>query len=570
MSEESTYWRNFWQTKLSRRRMLQGAAVGGAGLAAAAVIGCDEEEGSTSQQPSQTGAAAADEPRRGGTLTWADFGVDAPHMDPHTNSFAALHDRGPAMIYNRLMMWDLPKYPEELVQIGDLSESFENPEPTTFVFKMRQAAKWQNISPVNGRAVKASDVAFSYQRQVEGKASAAVISAIDKVEAVDDATLRITLKTPDADFLFAVADTRSKIVAPEAVEVNGNLEQGPMIGTGAWIFEDWVPDQALKLKRNPDFWRKGADGQALPYVDRYERPILLDTQTAQAAFRSGQTVNVNTNGQITKLLQQGVPDLMVTDEKLLQVVSYIPILVNPAKSPTNDVRVRQALSLLHDRQQVIRDMLFGSGWINSGVFVPSLDWHLPEAEINQLLGRDVQKAKQLLQAAGVDLNSWTPIIESGALGAGGDAENRAAILQANLKEGGVNTTIGLIDKVEITERVYRRGEYDIYYGSHRPSGGGTNGHLFLFFHSTGTDATFGMNSLRDAELDRMIEEQSVILDEPERRKDLLQRIMRRNIELAVNLPGYTPNGETAVLPRVANLKDMSSEPHKFEEIWFKS
>jgi peptide/nickel transport system substrate-binding protein len=543
--------------------MLQGTVLGGAGLAAAAVIGCDEEESGSTQQPSETGAAAADQPTRGGTLVYAYTSGDAPHQDPQLNSFAALHDEGPAIVYSRLMMWDLAKFPDQLLQIGDLAESVETPDPTTYVFKMRPNVKWQNIPPVNGRTVTAADAAFSLQRQIEGKTTASVISLVDRVEATDNATLRVMLKNPDADFLFGIADTRSKIVTPEAVAVNGDLKNGPAIGTSAWIMEDWVQEQMLSMNRNPDYWRQG-----LPYVDRYERPVILDVTTSQAAFRTGQTMNVPTNGQITKLLQQGVPDLQVFSDKLLSAYSYWPILVNPDKAPTSDVRVRKAISMIIDRQAIMQDVLFGSAWLNAGVFVPSLDWHLPDAEINEALKRDVQQAKQLLSAAGVVPGSWKPVLESGALSA--NADQIASLMVSNFRDADIDSTAKVIDKNEITERVYRQGDYDLYYGSHRASGGGTNGHLFLFFHSTGDDAKFGMDSLKDSELDRLIEQQAVILDDPERRKGILQQIMRRNIELAVNIPGHTPLSETAVSPKVANWKQFGAEPHRFEEIWLKA
>jgi peptide/nickel transport system substrate-binding protein len=356
---------------------------------------------------------------------------------------------------------------------------------------------------------------------------------------------------------------RSKIVASEAVEVNGDLKNGPTIGTGPWIVDNWVKDETLTLRRNPNYFRQG-----LPHADTVERLIVLDPQTAQAAFRTGQVSNIGTNGQITRLLQQGVPDLQVVDAKLISSQSLRAILASPAVAPLNDKRVRQAVSKLLDREAIIRDVVFGSGWLNAGIFVPSLDWQLPDSELQKYLGRDVQMARQLLSAAGVDVNNWQPVLDVGIPGT--DFTPAAELFVSNLKEAGINIAdTKLLDKVEVTERAWGRGETEICACNTRPGGGGTNGILYTWFHSTGTDAGV-FEQLGDREIDRMIEEQAVILDAPERRKSLLQEIMRRHLDQAVHNPIHSRNGELALAPSVGGYKHNNSEPHRYAEMWVKA
>ncbi len=450
--------------------------------------------------------------------------------------------------------------PEKIVFKGNLAESFENPDPTTFTFKIRPNVKWPSVSPLNGRALNAQDVLYSYERTVSEKTNVAIISAIDKIEAPDASTIRMTLKSADADFMYAVADTRMKIVAKEAVEVNGDLKNGPNIGTGPWLFDSWTPEQLLRLKRNPDYYM-----QSLPHADTFERVIIADANTAQAAFRSGQGHEVPTNGQITQLLKQSIPELYVVDAKLTSAGSFISLLMNPDVGLNKDQRVRQAINRTIDREAIIRDVYFGSAWINAGVYLPSFDWHLPEADLKQLLGRDVQQARQLLSAAGVDA-SWKPTVDIGVAG----TETRVAgeLFVGNLKELGIEPEIRFLDKTEITERAYIRGESEIYIGSHRASGGGTNGHLRLFFHSTGTDAA-PFKQLADRQLDDLIDRQAVILNNAEERKSMVQQIQRRIIDLSAGMAAYTSNGEVAVSPKVANFKQLSIESHRFAELWLK-
>lgn len=564
MAVDNNYWRTFWQRRLSRRRVIQGAALGSAGLAAAAVIGCEEKEDSTSSTPGGSPGAASEQPVRGGVITHLNESSDAPHIDPQLQSFASLHDSGPAIAYSRLLMFDLDKYPNEITFTSNLAESYENPDDQTYIFRLQKGVKFHNISPVNGREVVASDVVYSLRRQIEGGVNRGVLAAVDKIEEVDPYSVRLTLKKPDADFLLAAADMRGKVVASEAVEVSGDLKNGPTIGTGPWILEEWVPEQTLKMRRNPEYFMQG-----LPYADFYERVVILDPQTAQAAFRAGQVSNIGTNGQITRVLRQSVPDLDVKDAKLLQAVSQRAMLLSPLKPPLNDKRVRQALNKLIDREAIIRDAYFGSGWNQAGMYLPSFDWHLPETELNRLIGRDIQTAKQMLSAAGVDFSTWKPAMDLGI--PTGDFQQVGELMVSNFKEAGLEISdVRLVDKVEVTERGWIRAEPEVCVCNTRPGGGGTNGVLYTWYHTSGSDSGY-WKQLADKEMDTMIDQQAVIVNDPERRKGLLLEIQRRIIDQGVHNQLPTTNAEVAIHPRLQNYKQMgNSEPERFSISWIKA
>ncbi len=566
--DSSTYWQRFWQTRMSRRRMLQGTALGGAGLAAAAIIGCDEEEGdSTSQQPSGQGGNVSDQPTRGGTINWINAGTEAlPHIDIHSNTFGPLQDNGPGLAYSRVLGFDLNKFPDSLEVIGDLSESYENPDPTTYVFHMRRDVKWQNVPPLNGREFKASDVTFSINRIIAEKFSASLFEAIETMETPDDYTIRMKMKRSDSDFLFNMANTNGKIAAPEAVQVNGNLQEGPTIGTGPWMFVERVPEQTLTLRRNPDYFGKGSDGQALPYADEYKRLVIVDPNTQQAAFRTGQVMELGTNGQITRLLQQTVPDLYVEHRKLFTNNSGNRLWVSAGNDLTKDIRVRQALSKVMDRQAFIDSVLFGSGWLSAQIFIPRTDWLLPDDETQRLLAKDVTGAKQLLSAAGVDLSTWRPIVDYGV--PNNETTQAVELAIAHLRELGINGTANAADKVELTERIYQRGDFEMCVGNNAPTSP-TNNHLFTFYHTKGAQ-TGTWKQLGDRELDTLIDQQAAELD-IEKRGAILQDIQRRIVDLAVAIPLYSSNGEVVVSPRLRNYKNASGiEVKRFAESYVRA
>src|SRR5205085_1694277 len=83
-------------------------------------------------------------------------------------------------------------------------------------------------------------------------ANASFLAAVDKIEAVDKYTLKLTALKPAADFLVDIAAPQSVIVAKELVEQKGDLKQGPMIGTGPFIVEKVDPNGTSSAVRNPD------------------------------------------------------------------------------------------------------------------------------------------------------------------------------------------------------------------------------------------------------------------------------------------------------------------------------
>jgi ABC-type transport system substrate-binding protein len=324
-----------------------------------------------------------------------------------------------------------------------------------------------------------------------------------------------------------------------------------LIGSGPWIFEEWIPEQILRLKRNPEYWE-----QPLPYGDEWQGVTITDLQTGQAAFRTGQVLHNRTNDQITRLLRGSVPDLQIAEAKLFGAASGDRLWMSPLKDFTRDQRVRQALGMLFDRPAIIRDVLFGTGWITSGLFLPSFDWHLPESELNQWLAFDVQKARQLFQAAGVDPNSWKPVLDFGIPTP--DSTNPTSEAYAStLKQVGIDATLKVVDKVEITDKIWLRADTE-FCVCNKPTFSGTNGELNVFYHSNGRFAA-PYKQLGDTQLDQLIEQQAAELD-PERRRSILANVQRRVLETAIATPVYSRTNTEAVHPK---LRDWKNNPQDY-------
>src|SRR5438552_13989438 len=88
--------------------------------------------------------------------------------------------------------------------VGDLAESWDQPDDLTYVFKLRRGVKFHNLPPVNGRELTAEDVTYSFQRIRDLKIYAGNLAGVAKFEAPDKYTVKLTLNKPDADFLLGI------------------------------------------------------------------------------------------------------------------------------------------------------------------------------------------------------------------------------------------------------------------------------------------------------------------------------------------------------------------------------
>ena len=179
-------------------------------------------------------------------------------MDVHQEVQETLTSLGPGIVYSRLLRLrtgreeELPQ-PSLLLEC-ELCENWEMVDSLTYRFQLRKGIRWQNIRPVNGRELTAEDVVFSYERQrTPGLANASLLQRIQTVEAEGRYTLKITQTPgfPDADFLLSLADGHTKVVAKEAVDVNGDLREGPVIGSGPWIWKSTQEYVGSAFERKP-------------------------------------------------------------------------------------------------------------------------------------------------------------------------------------------------------------------------------------------------------------------------------------------------------------------------------
>ncbi|MBI4308688.1 MAG: ABC transporter substrate-binding protein [Chloroflexi bacterium] len=357
--------------------------------------------------PTPTPAVAAPKVKMGGTFNEGVTG-EPPHLDYHLTTGAVLRPVTVG-VYSRLIRPRLTEEtgPFDYVADADLAERWEQPNPTTWVFHLRRGAKFQNIPPVNGREVIADDVVWSFGRAVSQKGGAlrGVFSMVSKVEKVDPYTVRFTLDSPSPVFLDRLMADQTVVIAPkEIADKDGDLKR-TAVGSGPWILDRWDRGSRIALRKNPGFYLPGE-----PRLDRVNLITIPDPQTRLTAFLAGRldVIEPSLKSQISDI-QRSVPKAQVTSvptgPSWLSVRSDIP--------PTNDARVRRALSMAINRQALIATVQQGEGEISLHI-LPTLPDALPKKDWGtdaKYLEYRPDDAKALLREAGysaspVSLGLW--------------------------------------------------------------------------------------------------------------------------------------------------------------------
>ena len=509
-------------------------------VAALLVIGCESSSGSPSSGatgvdglrpvPTPTAVvASAPAGSSGGTLTVAAT-AEIPHRDVHREVQETLTALGPGLAYSRLLRlrsgqgFDQPN----LLLECDLCQSWELTDDLAYEFKLRPGVLWQNVSPVDGRALTAKDIVFSFDRlKTPGWPNAPLMASIGDSIALNDLTLRVELALEDADALLALADGHAKIVAPEVVAKYGDLKNAPVVGTGPWVWQETGPDEGMEFLRNPNYFEGG-----LPFLDQLNVAVMRSGPLSGpaemdkvAAFQAGQIDVLSVGPDEWDIVQR-------SDSQFQTVVSRrsgsgVMLAMNSQSPGLSETAVRQAVFQAIDPWDYLDTVWSSQGFASVGIPVRESSWLLDRSEMRQNYFADPGKARQLL----IDSGQTLPIdIEVTVRTERTGGENLALEerLMADLTAVGFNPELRRMDPVQFNDLVMGPArEFQLAVGAAPPTST-TNSYLFGLLHSQGQ---WNLAGHEDAKLDSMIEVQAAEFDD-QKRRDQLAEIQRRVLDEA--------------------------------------
>ena len=294
-------------------------------------------------------------------------------------------------------------------------------------FYLRDGMKWHDKFPTNGREVTADDVVFSWERQITldtayFKQSYPYLASSLSISKVNENTVRFECPAEYLTELITLIEF-VYIYPQDAIELYGDMNDWEnVIGTGAYTLENYVPGSYLYYEKNPLYWGTNpvgpGQGDQLPYLDSVRVLIQPDIATVDSLFTTGQldltTADSDRAGELKNL-----PD--VNYNKFLDgaIKGVIYMRTDRNDKPYGDVRVRQALQLAIDNQQIVDQYFGGEAEVlywpvyeckeYAGAYVPveDLDDDMIEnivedtdISVADLFGYDPELAQELLEDAG--------------------------------------------------------------------------------------------------------------------------------------------------------------------------
>ena len=430
-------------------------------------------------------------------------------------------DPGP-QIYNTLVETRGCRYGDP-VMAPSLAKSWDiSPDGLTYTLHLNPAAKWQNRPPVNGRPFTSADVAWSIEYHKSGTVVRSLWEGVSHEEP-DPHTVVLRLSQPDADFLGKLGHYQNIMLAKEVKEQHGDFSS-VVVGTGAFMLQDYKPGQEATMVRNPDYWEMGIDGQPLPYFDSVKTVEFQDYNAEVAAFRGGQIDYTGTFGLLkleADAMKAGNPKLVVTQE--LQF-THAGIWFRLDKAPWNDVRVRKAVLLTLDREDLIASNRGGA--VHSG-YVPAAmpEYAWPEAKMIDKFKVDRDQAKKLLADAGIAPGSIDVTLKTASQFAE-DAE----VAQQHLAQIGIQTKV-VVEGRNFTTIINGLNFDDLGWGVN-PGQPNLNYWVGDFLR---TGASFNSIKFSDPQVDQLAVAQSKELD-PVKRKAITDQLQDRLYETVPYAP----------------------------------
>lgn len=461
-------------------------------------------------------------------------------------------------IYESLLRRD----PKTMELVPVLADSWEVSEDRlTYTFHLKKDIFWED-----GKPFSAKDVVFSYERIQDPGVDAAHLRNyyrdIEKVEALDDHTVRYTYRMPyfrALEFCGGIPIVPAHRFSPED-DFNRHPIMRHPVGTGPYRLLHWDTGKEIVLVRNEGYWGEK------PHLQRIVFKIITDNTVALQVLKKG-GLDLMGLRPIQWVKQTGSRKFNQRFKKLKYYQpSYSYIGWNLRKELFSDRRVRRAMTQLLDRETILDRLLFGLGTVVTGTF------YVKSPEYNhdiQPYPYDPQEAIALLEAAGWKDRDGDGILDRNGVpfefeflvSAGSKfGEQLATILQQNLKEVGIRMGIRKLEWAVFIQKIQSH-EFDACTLAWSLS---WESDPYQLWHSSQADRGSNFVGFRHEEADRIIEAARTEFD-PEKRRRLYHRFHEILHEEQPYTFLFTTEALVAVDGRFQNVKvyPMGLEPREW-------
>jgi ABC-type transport system substrate-binding protein len=349
-----------------RRAFLAGGLALGAGAAVAGLVPDGIAGANTTNGPGLNGISTA-KPKRGGSVT---FGIDTEEQG--FNPTTARYDEG-GFMYARTVFDPIAIVTATGQVEPYLAQSItSNSDFTAFTVTLRPNIVFHDGTPLNGEAL---------YKNIEAAATSlttgpAFATNIKGASVTGPLAVTITMKNSWAPFPYYLAQAQTGYVAAPSMLAAPNGGTANPVGTGPFVFQEWVPNSHFTAKRNPHYWRSG-----YPYLDSITYKPILNASSRAQALETGEVDMIHTNDPNGILLFRGNKKYAYYDNSG-QVVGQPTvqcIMLNTTSAPLDNKDLRMAMGKAINRQQYTKVIDKGVNAPMNGLFIPGSDYYTKTA-----------------------------------------------------------------------------------------------------------------------------------------------------------------------------------------------
>lgn len=427
---------------------------------------------------------------------------DAKLLDPHLST-----DVPSANIQTNLFDGLIKKDQDENI-VANLATEWEPIDDTTWEFKLRDDVTFHDGEPFNAEAVK-KNIERIIDPEV-GAPRAFIFEMITDIVVIDEFTVQLKTDFPFAPLLSHLNHPVGVMVSPKSIDEDyaamedgkdaGSVINANPVGTGYFTFDSWTPGTEIKLVKNDNYWGEAA------LVDSVTFKAIPEGGTRLAELETG-------HAQIIEPVQPNeVPTIndsgkAVVDVKTSSSLAYLGFNID--KEPFNNVKVRQAITMLINEQDINQGIYEGYGLPAVGPLAPNVFGY---DESVKPLSYDLEAAKVLLAEAGFADGFKTSVWTN-------DNQQRmdtAVIVQQALSEANIEVEIEVVEWGAYLDKT-ASGEHDMFILGLSNPVGDADYFLSQLFHSENKGNSGNRTFYENAKVDELLEQARAEIEEAPRK-----------------------------------------------------
>jgi peptide/nickel transport system substrate-binding protein len=343
-----------------RRSLLAGGVALGVG-AAMLGTGVDWAAAARSNGPGLNGVSRA-KPKRGGSLV---MGIDTEEggFDPTS----ARWDEG-GFLYGRTIF-----DPLAIVNAAGKVEPYlaqsitPNSDYTVWTITLRSGVMFHDGTPLDANALELNLT----KQQASPLVGPAFAAQIQGSAVTGPMTVAITMKAPWVPFDYYLAQGQTGYIAAPSMLNNPTGTTHP-VGTGPFIFKEWVPNSHFTATANPHYWRPG-----LPYLSEITFKPIIEPTSRTEALQTGTIDIMHTNSPASILSFYGNKKYSYIDNTgpIIGQPTINCLLLNTSKPPFNNLTLRQAMAKGANAKQYAQVIDKGVNAPINGLFLPGSQYY---------------------------------------------------------------------------------------------------------------------------------------------------------------------------------------------------